>query len=314
MAKQSNTKKSSPESESKSRYALLAGWITVSIVLVLVAVKTYAWVESGSASVLASLVDSLMDAGVSTMNLLVIRFSIKPADELHRYGHGKAEGIAALFQAAFITGIAVFLLLESIGNLLRPVEIDSYSLAIGVMIFSMVMSIVMVTVQKACMKYASSLAVEADSAHYTSDIMVNAGAIVTLFALQAGAPAWIDPVFAVAVVIYLGLTVRHVAGKGLAMLMDQELPQEVRERIKQIIMSHEETRGLHDLRTRQIGMRWHISFDVEMNPEKPLKQAHASAREIELKLMEEFPQAEIMIHMDPQGDVADSRHPDKPLR
>lgn len=293
-----------------SRYALISGIATITLVSVLVLAKTWAWLESGSASVLASLVDSLMDVGVSTMNLMVIRISLMPADKEHRYGHGKAEGIAALFQSAFIAGIAVFLLLESVRRFLEPQAVVDFDLAISVMALSMVVSIVMVTIQKLCMKKAPSLAVEADSAHYTSDILVNGGTILTLLVLKAGAPGWVDPFFALLVVGYLLWTVRDIAVKGVDMLMDRELPGETRREIKDIILAHREARGVHDLRTRQIGMRWAISFDIEMDPHKPLCEIHKTTREIERRLVEKFPQAEIMIHMDPAGDKADSRHPE----
>lgn len=301
--------KNTSGSKEHSLYAMIAGISTVSIVVFLVLLKTYAWAESGSASVLASLVDSFMDAGISGMNLLVIRLSMKPADDEHRYGHGKVEGLAALFQSAFIVGIAVFLLLESISRFINPNQMDSYMLGVGVMATSMVMSVVIVLIQKICMRHVPSLAVEADSAHYSSDVVVNAGTMIILLALKAGAPAWIDPLFAIAVVAYLLLTVKHIGLKSINMLMDRELDPEIREKIKDIILSHPEAMGVHDLRTRQIGMRCSISFDVEMNPDKAFKDIHRYAREIEKSILSVFSNAEIMIHMDPFGEKADSRHP-----
>lgn len=295
--------------EDNSRYALIAGAITISIAIALMVLKAIAWVQSDSAAVLASLVDSVMDVGVSAMNLLVIRFSLKPADEDHRYGHGKAEGIAALFQSAFITGVAIFLLLEAFSRFFNPGPVSSIDFSIGVMLVSMIMSVVIVTVQRFCMKKAPSLAVEADSAHYSSDVLVNAGAIATLLALRAGAPAIIDPVFAMLVFVYLVFTVRHIGQKAIDMLMDRELPPEVRQQIHGIILSHPQAYGVHDLRTRQIGMKWSISFDVEMDAKKSFQKIHEYARQIEKMIADAFPQAEVMIHMDPVGDRADSRHP-----
>jgi ferrous-iron efflux pump FieF len=291
------------------RYALVAGGATIAVVSFLVLVKTWAWAESGSASVLASLVDSLMDVGVSAVNLMAIRLSLKPADDDHRYGHGKVEGLAALFQSAFISGIAVFLLLESVSRFVNPRPVDAFWLAISVMAVSMALSVVVVSIQKLCARRAPSLAVEADSAHYTSDILVNGGTIVTLLALKAGAPGWIDPLFALIVVVYLLFTVREIAGRGLDMLMDRELPDTMREAVLAAILSHPQALGVHDLRTRQIGMRPEISFDVEMDPEISLFEAHEAAKNIEKDLLRLHPLAEIMIHMDPAGDVTDSRHP-----
>jgi ferrous-iron efflux pump FieF len=294
-----------------SRYAVISAAVTLVCVGFLIAVKSWAWLESGATSVLASLVDSLVDAGVSAMNLLVIRFSLKPADADHRYGHGKAEGIAALFQSAFIAGIAAFLLLESLRRFVEPQAAGNFTIAIAVMGVSMLVSVAVVFFQRQAMRRAPSLAVEADSAHYTSDILVNGGTIVTLLILRAGGPVWIDPLFAVLVVAYLLYIVYEIAGKGIGMLMDAELPEGTRREITGIVMAHKEARGMHDLRTRRIGMRWHISFDIELDPDKRLCEVHDTVREIEQKLMDTYPQAEIMIHMDPAGDKADSRHPDE---
>ncbi len=293
-----------------TRYAYIAAGITLSLVFVMLLCKSWAWVETGATSVLASLLDSLMDVGISAMNLMVIRFALKPADEDHRYGHGKAEGIAALFQAAFITGIAVFLLLESVRRFLQPEAIESFNLAIAVMTLSMLVSVVIVTVQKLCLKKAPSLAVDADSAHYTSDIFVNGGTIITLLALKFGAPLWADPLFAVLIVIYLLFTVRDIGGKAVNMLMDRELPDDTRREITRTLLKHKDAHGVHDLRTREVGMRWNIAVDVEMDPHRPLCEIHKSVREMEEELIAKYPQAEVMIHMDPVGDTHDSRHPE----
>lgn len=296
-------------SDHRPRYALYAGGAAIATVSILIIAKVAAWFMTGSAAILASLTDSMMDAWVSGINLLAIRYSLKPADSEHRYGHGKVEGIAALFQAALIASAAVFLALESVSRLVEVREIQSLNVALGVMAFSMAMSILLVTIQKYSLKFAPSLAVEADQAHYSTDILMNGGTILALGFIAMGGPHWVDSAFALVVVGYLAKTAWHIGFKGADMLMDRELPDSVRREILEIVVASPGISGIHDLRTRAIGMRTHISFDVEIDPDISLRDAHEATRGVERALLAKFPNAEIMIHMDPLGDPADSRHP-----
>jgi ferrous-iron efflux pump FieF len=150
--------------------------------------------------------------------------------------------------------------------------------------------------------------VEADQAHYSMDILVNIGVIGVLLGLRAGLPHWIDPVFGVAVVIYLGVMVTQIAGKGVDMLLDRELPGNAREVITSKVLSHPYVMGMHDLRTNKSGMRVFISFDIELDPSLLLYHAHEIVREVEHELLLDFPNAEILIHADPHGDTYDTRH------
>ncbi len=291
-------------------YAMVAGIASITVVTILIVIKTAAYWHSGSVSVLASLVDSLMDAAVSFINFMAIRYSLKPADHDHRYGHGKIEGLAALFQAAFIAGAGVFLLFEALRRVTRPEVVAPDMLVIGVMVTSVVLSLVLVLIQKFTLKYAPSLAVEADQAHYSGDIAINLGVIAVLGALYYGGPVWLDPLFAVAVVLYLGFIARQIALKGVDMLLDRELQDDSREKILDIIYRHPAVRGVHDLRTRKSGMEIYVAFDLELDPDKSLREAHAVANEIELQILAVLPNAQIMIHKDPAGvPHTDSRHP-----
>lgn len=294
----------------ETRFALIAGAAAVSTAVILIVTKTAAWMMTGSASVLASLTDSMMDAWVSGVNLLAIRYSLKPADADHRYGHGKIEGIAALFQAALMSAATVFLCLEASSRLYKPAPIESMPVAIGVMLFSTMMSTALVLVQRYCLSRSPSLAVESDQAHYSTDIIVNAGTLLALFLVHRGAPLWIDSAFAFVVAIYLARTAWGIGMKGVDMLMDREVPDEQRVRILSIIHADGRVLGVHDLRTRTIGVKIHISFDVEIDPQMSLQGAHDVTRDLESAILKDFPSAEVMIHMDPAGDPHDSRHPD----
>jgi ferrous-iron efflux pump FieF len=292
----------------RPRMALIAGAASVATVLILIVIKSFALLETGSASILASLIDSVVDASVSIMTFLAIKLSLKPADEDHRHGHGKVEGLAALFQAAFIAGAGFFLLLESAGRFTGPAAPEESNTAIAIMAVATILSVILVMVQNYSLRFAPSLAVEADRAHYSSDILINIGVIGVLLGLQHGAPWWIDPAFAVLVAFYLALTVRRIAGKAVDMLLDRELSGDARERITKKVLSHKYVMGMHDLRTSKSGMKIFISFDIELDPSLLLYNAHEIVREVEYELLIDFPNAEILIHADPHGDTSDTRH------
>lgn len=290
--------------------ALWAGGASIVTVAFLIVLKGMAYLDNGSVSVLASLLDSVVDAGASIITFMAIRFSLKPADSEHRHGHGKIEGVAALMQAALIAAAGFFLLLESIDRLKGAPAAGDLSLAIPVMIVSVGISAVLIAVQKYSLRHAPSLAVEADYAHYANDIVVNGGVIAVLWLQARGAPAWIDPAFGVLVALWLGWSTRGIAMKALDMLLDRELPDETRERITQVVFSNPKVLGMHDLRTYKSGMRVFMSFDIELDPSLLLYTAHEIVREVEHDLLLVFPNAEILIHVDPYGDTFDTRHND----
>lgn len=290
------------------KYAVLAGSGALVAVFILIVIKAYAYYTSGAASVLSSLIDSVVDAGMSLMALIAIFYAIKPADYEHRHGHGKAEGVSALFQAAFISGAAAFLLFESAQRFFSPVQIQDQMLASLIMGVSVIVSILLVILQRFSLSRTPSLALEADKMHYSSDIVVNIGVIAILGAHYYGAPDWVDPAFAALVAFILILTARTIALKALDMLLDREMPAPVREEIIQKVLLDEEVLGLHDLRTRRSGLQSFISFDMEVDANLPFARAHEISRRVEQDLLEAFPEAEIMIHLDPHGDTQDSRH------
>lgn len=292
----------------KPRAALAAGAASLAVVAVLIAVKAVAYWQTGSSAVFASLMDSIVDVTASAMSFLAIHLSLKPADKNHRSGHGKIEGLAALLQALLILSGGFSLLYEAIVRLAEPRHIDKPDLAIGIMLFSILLSMLLVALQNRVLKNAPSLAVESDKAHYSMDIAVNIGVIAVLLGLRGGMPGWIDPVFAALVSVYLAFTAKMIAKKGLDMLLDRELPKETRSQILDTIRVQDGVLGVHDLRTSQSGMRIFMSFDIEADPDLSLIKAHDIARKVEEALLKIWPHADIMIHVDPHGDTDDSRH------
>jgi ferrous-iron efflux pump FieF len=292
----------------KAKPALRAGIMTIAIASFLVALKGFAFIVTGSLAVLSSLIDSVLDVNISVVNYLAIRYSAKPADEEHRYGHGKIEGLAALLQASMIGGAAVFLIFEVLSRLIAPQSMQAHITAIVVMIISAFASLVIVMIQNRALERSGSLAVESDRAHYTSDIIMHAGVIVAVLIQFYKGPAWIDAAFAAIVVLWMANTAREIASKGLDMILDRELPREQRERLLALINNHAGVLGVHDLRTTRSGMKEIITFDIEADPQLSLHDAHAITKDLEREILEIFPEAEIMIHVDPHGEIEDSRH------
>jgi ferrous-iron efflux pump FieF len=294
--------------EKKAKPALKAGVVTIALATFLVLIKGFAFLVSGSMAVLSSMIDSIMDVSVSLINTGAVYYSAKPADEEHRYGHGKIEGLAALFQASVIFGASVFLALESFSRLFNQEPIEGHGVVVGIMIVSMIVSVIIVTIQNYAIKRSGSLAVESDRAHYSTDIFMNAGVIAAILIQFFNGPLWVDAGFALLVVFFMGRTAYGIARKGMDMILDRELPEEQRAQILNIIEAHDMVLGVHDLRTTRSGMSEIIAFDIEADPQLSLHDAHAITKDLEAEILKLFPEAEIMIHVDPHGEIEDSRH------
>lgn len=298
-----------PESQDiDPRYAMFASFWALGTVTILIGIKGYAYWLSDSAAVLATLTDSFTDAAMSLAMLFALTYSLRPADRSHRHGHGKMEGIGALFQSACLIGAAVFLIFEALQRFAQPPELTHHMIAVVVAAIAVVMSIILVMVQNYCLSKAPSLATEADQAHYSTDIALNGSVIAALLINYYGGPGWVDPLCAFFVAAYYLYAARKIGLKAIDMLTDRELPEAVRIRIIDTIKLHPDILGWHDLRTRKSGMVLHISFDVEVDPNITLKEAHDLVRALEDDILDDFPYAEIIIHKDPYGDPHDHRH------
>ena len=290
------------------KYALYAMRCSLVVVSFLIILKLFAAFTSGSTAMLGSLIDTLGDGVLSLVGYISIKISLMPADEEHRHGHGKVEGFSALLQASFLMGSAVFLAFESLTRLAQPAVIENHTLSIIVSIIAIVATIGLVTVQNYVLKRTPSLAVEADQKHYIGDIVLNGGVIAALILNLYTGSGIVDTIIGLLIAAYIGYSGFEVGQKATDMLMDKEIGDEERSLIIQRIDEHENVLGIHDLRTRRAGMVVYISFDIELDPTLTLKDAHEITRELEYTLLEDFPHAEIIIHMDPHGDTYDTRH------
>ncbi|WP_374302494.1 cation diffusion facilitator family transporter [Ferrovibrio sp.] len=285
----------------KARLMRRATNASVAVALVLIMAKLAAWMVTGSVSLLASLVDSLLDALASLVNLLAVRHALTPADDEHRFGHGKAEALAGLGQAALIVGSALFLVVESIDRLLQPQPVEQGLAGIVVMLLSITLTAALVLYQRHVVRQTGSLAVTADRLHYVGDLATNLAVIAALVLASRGDFAWFDPVCALAIAAVILKSAIDIVRGALHHLMDREMADADRERILAVVRAHPDARALHDLRTRQAGNQVFIQFHLELDPELSLREAHRISDEIEMRLLELFPGAEVIIHQDPAG-------------
>ena len=278
-----------------------AAFASVCVSAVLVVVKLLAFAATGSVAIMAALADSAVDLVASFGNLLAVRQSLTPADRQHRFGHGKAEPLAGLAQAAFITGSATFLVFESVQHLVEPHPLQNELTGVAVMIFSIAATFGLVSFQRLVVRRTGSPAISADNLHYVGDLLTNFGVIAGI--LLSTRYHWYvaDPLIGLAIAGVIGWSAWHVFHQSYDQLMDHELPELDRQRIKTIVLANPNVRGVHDLRTRSAGTQSFIQLHLEMDPAMSLTQAHEASDEVEESLLKVFPGAEIIIHQDPHG-------------
>jgi len=285
-----------------------AAYAAVAVAAVLIVAKLGAWVLTGSVAMLSTLVDSLLDALASGVNLFAVHHATQPADREHRFGHGKAEAIAGLGQAAFVTGSAVFLLIEAGRRLFAPVPIGNEAVGVGVMLFSIVMTVGLVAYQRKVIRHTGSVAISADSLHYLGDVLVNVGVIVSLLLAAGLGLDLADPIIGIVIALYILWNAWVIAREALDILMDREFDDADRQRIVDIARSHPEVHALHDLRSRRSGTQAFIQLHLELDGTLSLYRAHAIADQVEAEILEAFPNAEVIIHQDPAGIPEDHPH------
>ncbi|WP_130832662.1 CDF family cation-efflux transporter FieF [[Erwinia] mediterraneensis] len=284
------------------RAALAATFIASLLLLV----KIFAWWYTGSVSLLAALVDSLVDIAASLTNLLVVRYSLQPADADHTFGHGKAESLAALAQSMFISGSALFLFLTGLQHLATPNVLQAPLVGIVITLISLFITLMLVTFQRWVVHKTRSQAVRADMLHYQSDIIMN-GAILAALALSSYGFPRADALFALGIGVFILYNALRMGYEAVQSLLDRALPEEEQQSIMAIVANWPGVQGAHDLRTRQSGPTKFIQLHLELDDQLPLVQAHQVADQVEQALRQRFPGSDVIIHQDPCSVVAAER-------
>jgi ferrous-iron efflux pump FieF len=287
--------------EQAGRLMRRAAIASVAVSLFLVTIKTFAYFVSHSVAMLASLADSALDLFTSSLNMLAIRHALTPADAEHRFGHGKAEPLAGLAQGAFISASALFLVIQAVNRILAPEPIDHSVEALIVMCVAIACAILLILYERRVVARTGSVAIEADQTHYLGDLATNIGVVLAL--VLSAYLGWIlaDPIIAIAVAAIMLWSAFGVAKSSFNQLMDRELPDEERARIRRIAESHDAVRNVHDLKTRAAGLSTFIQLHLALDPDMPLKEAHKVSDAVEQAIRNAYPGADVIIHQDPAG-------------
>jgi ferrous-iron efflux pump FieF len=271
-----------------------ATFAAVSVSLVLVAVKFFAWVTTGSVSVFASLLDSLMDTAASLINLFAVNYSLKPADEEHRFGHGKAEALAGLGQSLFIALSAAFLLFHAVDRFMHPRQVENLGDAIGVIIFAVVLTLALVLFQRHVVKQTGSTAVRADSLHYLTDLVTNIATLAALV-LMANGILRADSVFGLCIGVYIFVSAGRVGWSAVRILMDEELPREERNAILDSVSAIDGVLAVQRLRTWRSGQQRIVDIEIVFEGSRTLHDIHSNSERVAEKLAADIPFADVSI-------------------
>jgi ferrous-iron efflux pump FieF len=268
---------------------------------VLVFTKAAIYFDTKSVALLSSLADSALDLLASGLTFLAVRVALTPADEDHRFGHGKAEPLSGLGQAAFVAGSAVLVIVEAVSRFHSPQPVENTTEGIIVMLVATAVTLALVTFQRYVIKKTGSLAIGADSLHYSGDLLINFSVI---FALGLSANfnfTWIDPLFGLGISLFMIVNAIRIAVAAVGALMDQELSDATRAEIISVVQRHTRIKRVHELRTRSSGLQKFIQMHIVLDAHLSLLDAHTISEDLEKALEQAFPGADIIIHQDPEG-------------
>ena len=280
------------------KLVMLAGFASVATAVILILMKLVVWILFDSASILASLTDSLVDCLASLINLLAIKYALAPADKDHRFGHFKAEALASLAQAAFISGSAILVIFHGISSLKATEVVANVDIAIYVSIASIIITCILVSFQAIVYKKTKSEAIGADRMHYLSDVLFNLGVILALGLAKFGY-VWADGLFAAVLGLFILKSAFEIAKNAISVLLDRSLSNADTEKILKAILSVPEIISVHDIQTRTAGPKCFIQAHIVLPSEMSLLQAHDITDRAEIAILQEFPESQITLHMEP---------------
>ena len=295
--------------EQRAKMTLRAALASVGVAAILLALKALASWQTGSVAMLGSLADTALDLVASLVTVMGVRWAAVPADREHRFGHGKAEALAALFQVTLIGFAALGLAWESVHRLGGEHEPQLPEAGIAVSVVAIVLSLALVIYQKRVIARTGSLAIGADNLHYQSDFFLNGAVIVALVLDQYLGVGGADTLFGLGIAGWLAWNAWSSASDALDHLMDKEWSVKDRQHFLEVASRHPQLHGIHDMRTRSSGTPRFVPFHATFDPNMSIKDAHVVMDEIEAELMKEFPGVEILIHPDPVGHVEPGNDP-----
>jgi ferrous-iron efflux pump FieF len=293
-----------PQRLSNPRLRRAASSASLVVAAVLVVIKVWAWFATGSISLLTSAVDALVDVAASLITFVGVRYAERPADRGHRYGHGKAEAVSALVQGILLAVAGIGLGGESMQRLMVPQPLNEVNLGIWIVIGSTVAALGLVAMQTYVVRRTGSTAIEADRAHYLTDVAVNVAVLVALVLERRMGWVRADAIGGLAISVYMLWNARGIVRHALTQLLDRELGSEDRARIERAVMDCHGVRGIHDLRTRHGGDRVFVEFHLEVDGEISVSKGHDIGDVAECAVERLFSQpADVVAHLEPAGIV-----------
>ena len=280
-----------------------AAYASIAVASLLLAMKAWAVWSTGSTAMLGSLADTTLDLVASLATLLGVWVAAQPADDNHRFGHGKAEALAAMFQVVLISISALSLAFRAIGQMFAGARPQGAEDGILVSVVAILATLALLAWQRRVIAQTRSIAISTDHLHYKSDLALNLAVIAALALDQYAGFGGADSLFGLLIALWLGWSAWNASQEAIEQLMDHEWPDAKKARFLEVVARHSELKGLHDLRTRTAGNRDFVQFHVSVDPDMTVRAAHDVMDEIEDKLMAEFPGIEILIHLDPDGLV-----------
>lgn len=280
-----------------------AAYASIAMATFLAVLKVWAVWESDSTAMLGSLADTGLDLVASIATLVGVWIAAQPADREHRFGHGKAEALAALFQVVLIALSAAGIAVRAVSALLGGERVASAEEGVAVSVIAMVATLALLAWQRHVIRKTGSLAIKTDNVHYKSDLLLNLSVIAALVLDRIVGVQGADPAFGLAIAAWLAWGAWRASSEALDHLMDKEWPDEKREAFVAALAGHPELRGVHDLRTRTSGMHDFVQFHATVDPRMTIAEAHRVMDELEARIEAEFPGVEVLIHPDPEGLV-----------
>ena len=287
------------------RSASIASLLVASTLIVL---KYYGWVTTSSVSMLGSLADSMIDFLASVFVFIAITYSFLPADEKHRFGYGKSEGLAAFIQSLLIGISGVYVFTEAIKRLLNPTPINQPNIAIWIILVSIALTIALIMYQKYVVKRSQSMAIESDQYHYLTDTFINLSVLFSIVITGWTRFTFIDAVVGLLISGVVLYTAFILLKKSFKILLDQEIQTSHRDKIREIALQHPQVLGFHDLRTRDTGRNYIIQFHLELDPNMSLLESHKITDDVTDNVLDVYPNSELIIHTDPLG-IDEARDP-----
>lgn len=291
-------KPSASNPDQHARLLRLATQASLATALTLIGVKLVGWWLTDSVSLLASLLDSSADLVASMLTFLAVRWSLIPPDHEHRFGHGKAEALAALAQSMFILGSAVMLGLQGVDRLITPQPLMRTDIGLAVMVFSIMLTFALVSFQYSVARRTGSPAIRADALHYATDLLAGLAVIAALLLSEWGVMR-ADAAFGLLIAAYVAWSAIQIARDALNQLMDRELPETVVDQARELALGVAGVHGIASLRSRQSGAVYFFELYIILDDQLTLRQAHDVGDQVRIALHTAFPAADIMIHEEP---------------